>query len=412
MMRFLHLADVHLDTPFAGRAPRVRRRLREAVRDAFRGAVDLALAEAVDAVVVAGDLFDGDTLSFETERFLVDQLRRLVEGRVTVVYATGNHDPGRDPGRRGSIAWPEGVHVAHGPEPVRVQVHDRQGRMAGWITAVGHATSRESADLSRRFPRPAGMLPEVAVLHAQVRSSHGAEDHERYAPTTVDALRSRGFDYWALGHVHRRQELSAEPAIHYPGNVQGRTPAESGARGALVVELDGGRPARVEFRSLGPVRWETLDVGGLEEIASLDGLVRAVARRWRDRLDDEPGVRAEWMIRVRLTGGTPLWRALRDPEERRVVEEELGAELQALDVVVEAPNVHAPLDVDLHRDRDDALGLALQRLEALRRGEGDAGDLESILQGWDSRSTDLRAYLEELLAGADAELVSRMVRPE
>lgn len=411
MMRFLHLADVHLDTPFAGRAPEVRRRLREAVRDAFRSAVDLTLDEGLDAVVVAGDLFDGDTLSFETERFLMAQLRRLVDRGVAVVYATGNHDPGRDPGRRGALPWPDGVHVADGAEPVRVQVHDRQGRMTGWITAVGHATARETDDLSKRFPRPAGMLPEVAVLHAQVASSRGAEDHDRYAPTTLDALRARGFDYWALGHVHRRQELLADPAIHYPGNIQGRTPAESGARGGLVVEVDGRHPPRVVFRSLCPVRWETLDVGGLDDVGSLDGLVRAVASCWRDRLEDEPGVRAEWMIRVRLAGGSLLWRTLRNPDERVTLEGELTAELEALDVVVDADGIHPPVDVESHRGREDALGLALRTLDAVRRDDDAAARFEADLQGWDPQRESLRDYLDDLLQGADAELVSRMVRP-
>ena len=110
-MRFLHLADVHLDTPFAGRRPEVRRRLRGAVREAFGTAVDTALEESVDAVVIAGDLFDGATLSFQTERFLLDELRRLTEVGIPVVYATGNHDPGRQQ-RRSRIEWPTGVHVS------------------------------------------------------------------------------------------------------------------------------------------------------------------------------------------------------------------------------------------------------------------------------------------------------------
>lgn len=411
MMRFLHLADVHLDTPFAGREPEVRTRLRDAVREAFRRAVDLALEESLDAFVIAGDLFDGETFTFETERFLVEQLGRLTRRGVTVVYATGNHDPGEETARR-SPEWPEGVHVADGSRPVRVQVHDREGRFTGWITAIGHATPREAADLSPRFPRPDGFLPEVAVLHAQVTSSKGAEAHDRYAPTTVDALRTRGFDYWALGHVHRRQELLSEPSIHYPGNLQGRTPAESGPRGALIVELAGGRPAQVRFRALGPVRWETIDVGGLDEAESLDALIRAIAGRWRERLDDEPGVRADWMVRVRLIGGSPLWRVLRSAEERHTLESELALELDAIEVTVDAEAIHAPVDPERHIDRDDALGLALHELARLREGGGDPGRFESELQGWDPRECTVQEYLTRLLAGADADLVSRMVRSD
>jgi hypothetical protein len=411
MMRFLHLADVHLDTPFAGRRTEVRRRLRAAVREAFGAAVDTALDEGVDAVVIAGDLFDGDTLSFQTERFLLDELRRLTGVGISVVYATGNHDPGRQQ-RRSRIEWPEGVHVADGSEPIRVAVHDREGRPTGWISAVGHASDRETRDLSTRFPAPAGMLPEVAVLHAQVGSSRDAESHGRYAPTTVPALRKRGFDYWALGHVHRRQELSDDPAIHYPGNLQGRTPAESGARGGLLVELDGGQPARVVFRSFAPVRWETLDWAGWEDAESLDALIRSTAQRWEDWLETEPGARCEWMLRIRMYGGTPLWRALRDPVERETLETELIGELGVLDVTVDADAVHAPVDPDAHRDRPDALGYALQELERLRSGTADSERFRSALQGWDERTETLNAYLARILSGADADLVSWMREPD
>lgn len=410
MMRFLHLADVHLDTPFAGRVARVRNRLREAVREAFGRAVDLAIAEDLDAVVIAGDLFDSATFSLETERFLLTRLQQLVDHRITVVYATGNHDPGADPGRRGAIEWPRGVFVAGGPEPQRVQVHDRSGRLAGWITAVGHASARESSDLSRHFPQPDGMFPEVALLHAQVSSSVGAAEHDRYAPTSVPALLSKRYDYWALGHVHRRQEVHPEPAIFYPGNLQGRTPAESGPRGGLVVELTPGRAAQVVFRSFAPVRWETLDLAGLEEVGTLDGLVRAVRRGWDEWLEEEAGSRAEWMLRIRLKGGTPLWKLLRDPAERETLEAELRGELDVLDVSVDAEGVHAPIDADEHLGRDDALGWALRRLADLRSGAALPEELVQGLQGWDESSEPLAEYLERILHGADADLVGRMLK--
>jgi DNA repair exonuclease SbcCD nuclease subunit len=412
MMRFLHLADVHLDTPFAGRAPRLRRRLREAVRDAFRRAVDLAIAEELDAFVIAGDLFDSDTFSFETERFLVPQLQRLVESRITVVYATGNHDPGTDPGRRGTIRWPEGVFVADGTQPLRVQVHDRGGRPAGWITAVGHVTARESGDLTHHFPGPDGVLPEVALLHAQVQSSVGAAEHDRYAPTTVEALVSKPYHYWALGHVHRRQEVLVEPAIHYPGNLQGRTPAESGPRGGLLVELEAGRTPQVVFRPFAPIRWETIEVTELEPVDTLDGLIRAVRGRWDRWLDDEAGAQAEWMVRIRLRGGTPLWKLLRDPVERETLEAELTGELDVLDVAVDAHGVHAPVDPREHLERDDALGWALRHLAGIRAGDALPELLAQGLQGWNEAEEPLDQYLRKILEGADADLVVRMTKAE
>ena len=153
-MRILHTADVHLDAAFASHSDDLRRKLRNASRTAFTRLVDHALMERVDALVIAGDLFDGERLSFQTERMLLDQLGRLTASGIPVVYATGNHDPGRTGRRAMDLQWPEGVHVARDRDPVRIPVLTTAGEHVGHIMAAGHAGPRESEDLSVLFPSP------------------------------------------------------------------------------------------------------------------------------------------------------------------------------------------------------------------------------------------------------------------
>ena len=124
--RFIHIADVHLDTPFASRSEALRERLREAAREAFRRAADLAISQKVDAFLIAGDLFDGDRLSFATERFLLQQLDRLHEGGVSVYYACGNHDPGG--ARIDGMPWPPGVHDIRRRQTVGPRRADKDGQ--------------------------------------------------------------------------------------------------------------------------------------------------------------------------------------------------------------------------------------------------------------------------------------------
>src|SRR5688572_17425674 len=331
-MRFLHLADVHLDTPFAGRSPALRGRLRQASRDALAAAVDCALAERVDAVLIAGDLFDGERLSFGTELFLMEQLTRLGEAGIAVVYASGNHDPGREGGRR-SLKWPSNVTFVDDGRARRVAI-SRGTSVVGYVTAAGHAGARETADLARGFPAPIGELPEVALLHTQVHGSRASEMHHDYAPSHLPQLRESGHHYWALGHVHTRQCLSDAPAIHYPGNLQGRTPRERGARGGLLVDLST-KGARVEFRSFAPVRFENIELRSLEGESTLSALIQRVVRAWEEaRAAEGPPAKAEWIVRVVLSGPTPLARELDDEDERSALAEELTEALGALDVVV------------------------------------------------------------------------------
>ena len=420
-MRFLHLADVHLDTPFAGRSEAVRDRLRQALREAFRRGVDVAEAEAVEAVLVAGDLFDGGRLSFETERFLLEQVGRLDRAGIQFVYATGNHDPGAAV-RDGALEWPESATVVGDGEPRTVEVRGRDGRPVGYVTAVGHATARETEDLSRHMqPRTDTSLPQAALLHTLasatgasgggVGGGHGG--HRSYAPSRIAHLQAAGFHYWALGHVHVRQALSDEPPIWYPGSIQGRNPAEAGPKGGLLVDLgDPGHP-RVEFRELAPVRWEKLSVSGLAEAFTLEQLVQATVQAWGAAREADPGGNVEWVLAVELEGSSPLWAELRRPDQVETLEDEVSQRLSVLEVEVRADRLRPPVQVADHAERRDVLGAILRLAAEVSEGAEDLGISEEELAGF-SRERDgtLSRYLQELVDGTAEEVAHRMLDVE
>lgn len=410
-MRFVHVADVHLDTSFAGRSETARQRLRDASREAFAQAVELAIREEVHAFLVAGDLFDSDRLSLRTERFMLDQLGRLGDHRITVVYATGNHDPGSAPNGPRRLPWPSHVHVVSDATPRRVLVTDAAGEPVGYVTAVGHASAEERQDLSRGFPRPPGELPQVALLHTQVHHSLGAQHHHAYAPSDLSYLLRAGYDYWALGHVHERQALSEDPPIWYAGSLQGRTHAERGARGALLVDLGDRAAASVTFHPLAPVRWETLVTDRLEGVRSLDELLRHVQLAWEAQRRLEPAATATaWMTRVVLSGPCALWAELRSEDDREHVAAELAELLGALEVTVTIDGLHPVVSLREHAARVDVLGEALRLCAAVRRGDVSlaipAGELAGV-SGDDPATVD--RYVRELLERADGELAARML---
>lgn len=411
-MRFLHIADVHLDTSFAGRSEEVRSRLRDASRTAFSRAVDVAIREDVHALLVAGDLFDGDRLSFQTERFLLREAERLQDHQITVVYATGNHDPGSATAGPRALAWPACVRVAADGTPRRFQILDRNREPVGYVTAVGHEGPRVTEDLSRTLPAPAGALPEIALLHTQVRTSAAADQHHPYAPSDLTWLRHAGYDYWALGHIHVRQELSDDPPIWYPGSVQGKTHADRGARGGLLVDLTDRRNPAIAFRSLAPVRWDTIEVARLDRVASLDELEHTIRAAWQSAREVDPATPdIEWMVRVVLSGPCPLWSELRTDEDRETLARELRGVLGAMDVVVVADGVHPVLSLEEHRLRTDILGEALRLAESVREGRQSIDHLfEGTLAGAPTEDrVALRIYIQELLSGADGELAARML---
>jgi DNA repair protein SbcD/Mre11 len=410
-MRFIHAADLHLDTAFVARSEAVRKRLREASRDALRRLVDLALREGVDAVVLAGDLFDGSRLSFQTERLLVAELGRLAEAGVTVVYATGNHDPGQTASRASALRWPSNVHVARGPDPVRVEILRKDGGSVGSITAIGHSHAEVEDDLVPLYPKPQGTGAHVAVLHATVLGSPQAATHARYAPTDLGSLKANDYHYWALGHIHLREALSASPGVHYPGNTQGRSIRECGPKGCLLVDLGEPHAPRVTFHRLGTIQWEHLKLDKLEACHSVDGLIHAAREAWdpvvAGNAEDPP---SEWVVRVTLSGPSPLYRDLADHDATDALARELRDALGVMEVEVSAKRVFPPVRIEDHLDRKDVLGEALRLVGSTRAG-GWAVPEGEVLLGLEG-GADPDDYVADLLQDAEAELLARMLKPD
>ena len=234
-LRFVHTADLHLDSPFAGfsaNAPGdVTAALRDATFEAYDAIVELCLAEHVDALLVAGDIYDSSDKSLRAQLRFIDGLKRLAAAGIRSFICHGNHDP--LDGWEAGFATPVGCHrFGDAVEVVPLDPAD-PGRAA--IYGYSYPRQRVTDNVARQFQRTDDAAFAIGLLHANVGADTG---HERYAPCTVDDLAATGMDYWALGHVHTRQVLRSNgPAIVYPGNPQGRHPNELGARGIYIVDV-------------------------------------------------------------------------------------------------------------------------------------------------------------------------------
>ncbi len=415
--RFLHLADLHLETAFGGRREATRRRLREATREAFTRAVDLALERELHAVLVAGDLFDDPILSLRTERFLQREVARLSAAGVAFIACAGNHDPGGDP-FRGAALWKAiaafpGHHVARRGAPdvvtVRTPAGDPRGRPVANVVCAGHASATEGANLLAGYPvadaaRTQPDLPVVGLLHTQVESARSAAEHARYAPSQPSDYARLGYDYFALGHVHLRQQPLADQPAYYAGNLQGRSIRETGAKGGWLVEVHPGASAEPQFVRLGPVRWIRLDVPRLDSCATEDELVERLLTLIQDAHEDGE----ECALRLVLHGATPLAANLRQPEKRAELEAILREESGVLEVELRTEDICAPVDTQRLRSAPTVLARALELIESARDADELVDELApGTLAAGELDGETRRAYLRELLDGLDAELIQR-----
>ncbi len=418
-MRIVHAADIHLDTPYRRHDAALRQRLQDAGREAFSALVDLTIQEDADALLIAGDLFDNEWLTVATEHALTSELARLTHAGVTVIYATGNHDPGRTNYRAAHIAWPSaGFHLHNSATPRRIPIH-RDGDRVGWVVAAGHQTTHESTNLAVSFPPAPGPEPAVALLHADVGGAQGAADDEAgnvYAPAGLSDL-DPSYDYWALGHIHKRQRLREDSPAWYPGNLQGRDFGETGAKGALVVDLHPPEPPQARFQPLAPIRWERLTVPVLSDANSIVDVQNAVRTEFDRQQESDGNVLPgqEWVLRVELAGPCPLATVLRREDERAGLVEYLSESLGALDVEVRDVGLYPPIDLSRHVGQRHVLGEALELIE--RAGHDDdllsrLAPRELALGDEHADEVERLAYLRKLVDGLDAAAAERLLRKD
>ena len=360
-MKFVHAADLHIDSPLRG-LERYEGAPVELVSGATRRAlehlVELCLEEGAKLLVLAGDLYDGDWKDYSTGLFFCRQMARLREANVAVVWIRGNHDAASRLTQH--LRPTDNVH-----ELSHVRPSTRELDVDGVSVAVhgqGFPKAKVTDDLSERYPAPIAGAFNLGLMHTAL---DGREGHDAYAPCRVESLVNKGYDYWALGHVHQREEVRRDPWVVFPGNLQGRHARETGAKGATLVTVLNGRVERVEHRALDEVRWVhlTYDAGSA---ASADDVIDAVRERLAGEVSDAEGRLIA--ARVSVLGATRAHAQLSTNAER--LQHEIRA--SALDVGRDAAWIEKVIlktrpegDPIALRARQDPLGALLRSLEAL-----------------------------------------------
>ena len=394
-MKFLHAADIHLDSPLRNLAledPEQQSRLRRATREAFSALVDRALEEGASLVLLAGDLYDHDNPNMQVVHFLRRELSRLAEGGIRVVIVRGNHDAANRISRYLDLPANTTVLSDRGPETVVLEEHGVA------VTGQSFAPGPVSENLAAGFPPPVPGLFNIALLHT---SLGGYAEHDPYAPCALGELLARGYDYWALGHIHKREILSREPFVVYPGNLQGRDAKETGPKGAMLCETDGHRVTSLDFVPLDVVRWHLLPVD-LTGLAHPRELAAPLREGFEGILRESEGRPAA--VRVTLSGRSALPASFVDrPDSVRQLVLEVAAEVSIDDLWIERVRIESPPEPPGPREIPDPdFGGILAEVLTEREGVAAAlaADLAPLRR---SLPEELRAPVDALPALADPE---------
>lgn len=382
-MKFIHTADLHIDSPLRGLssyADAPTERLRTATRDAFHNLVTQAIDEQVDFMVIAGDVYDGDWKDFNTGLFFVRQMGRLRQARIPVYLLYGNHDADSEMTR--GLELPENVHVFSSRKGETFRIGEKKVALHGRSFKVAATTE----NLLPSYPDPVAGWLNIGVLHTALE---GNAEHAKYAPCSVAELQAKGYQYWALGHVHEHWMLRGEVTMAYPGNLQGRHIREVGARGALMVTAEDGEITGVDRLEVDVLRWHALEVD-ISAVSDRGDAIRAVGLGLEHALDSTPA-HLPLAVRVSFTGRSAAHEALVADEGQ--LRQEVIAQAVGLDpdrLWIEKVRVYSEaLDSESAMSNDDVKG-ALADLLGLTLVAKDDPDFVSSLQA------DWMALLEKL----------------
>ncbi|MBD8067730.1 metallophosphoesterase family protein [Bacillus sp. PS06] len=390
---FLHIADVHLDSPFAGlkKLPEsIYRRVRESTFQSFKRLMAIAIKEKVDFVIIAGDIFDQANRSIRAQTLFRKELERLNNHHIHVYIVHGNHD------HIGAVwhdmSWPENVHT-FSSQTVEVKTF-KKGTSLVQLYGFSYPKRAVTENMTKYYQKEGTADYHIGILHGSVE---GNEGHNQYAPFRVEQLLEKDFDYWALGHIHKSQILNEQPKIMYPGNVQGRHRKESGEKGGFVIRLTE-RETLTTFHPTADIIWETESVP-INELTTLSELIDKLFQVINSARKDQEGV----LLSLELTGHGPLHSILMDSS---VIEDILSTLLEG-----EEENnafvyvISLKVSSQLKRDRED-----------MKNEASFVGDLLHLIDTYDQTKEALnslyahptaRRFLEELTVDEEQEIIQQ-----
>jgi DNA repair exonuclease SbcCD nuclease subunit len=376
MWKFIHAADIHLDSALHGLeryegAP--VEEIRSATRRAFDNLIELAIDEEVAFVLIAGDLYDGDWKDYNTGLYFMERMGRLREASIRVFMVAGNHDAASQITKH--LRLPDNVTMFATRAPEQIIIDDLKVAIHG----QGFASRAVTDDLSQAYTQGDPQLFNIGLLHTCLDGKPG---HEPYAPCTVDGLRSKGYQYWALGHVHKREEVSQDPWIVFPGNIQGRHIREVGPKGCTLVTVDNEEVAEVKHCDLDVLRWSQceVDVTVSETVDDIYGLVREGLQSVLDAAEGRPVA-----VRLVLQGACSAHSELHADQGHWVQEyRALATGLGGAGIWLEKVSIKTEPSVSADEilARDDALSGLLRAIQNMELNDTALDDIANELSGF------------------------------
>lgn len=252
MVKFIHCADIHLDAPFSGLGTinqRLQQKLLTANYESFERIIELAITEKVDFVLIGGDLFDSPQRSLESQLKCRKLFAHLEGAGIKVFIVGGNHDPLKESFK---LKWPENVYFfSHTQGETHFITINGENV---YIHGISYQGEREENNLTYFLPNARDDGFNIGLLHCEIGRAND------YSPCNLSNLKEKGYDYFALGHIHQGSILSTNPYVVYSGCHQGKNIKETGEKGCYIVSISKNNQVQASFVKTNSIQWFAYEI--------------------------------------------------------------------------------------------------------------------------------------------------------
>ncbi len=406
MVKLLHISDVHLNAGYSNKNEKVRSKLKMALKIAFSKAMDFAISSSVDGIVIAGDFFDHDKISFEDEQFVYENFDKVLSIGISIFYCSGNHDPMQTTQFLKRFENYKNFKI-YEDDQISLDSFISRDHTPYKIISVGHKSKNEQRNLIKTFPQKNDDTIWIGLAHASVPSALSTTDKLNYMAVALTDIEKLEYDYFALGHIHIRQLLT--PKIGYSGNIQGINIKETGSKGGYLITITS-NGTFVEPVDFNEIIWEqlTLEIPG--DVKNLTQLQSWIIESIMPTISKCKVPTKNMIIRINLTGKTILKSELSQHENLSYLVDYLKNRMGLLEVEIKVVGVSSPINVEDLMTENTVLSEALHIVKNLEMEKELLQRLLSlpIYSNHDSNESKIEYLLERAFGLSDA-IVERMV---
>ncbi|MBI9013927.1 MAG: metallophosphoesterase [Clostridiales bacterium] len=354
MIRLLHISDVHINKSFATKDEVLRHRMQRAVIRSFQNAITYCISNDLDALMIAGDLFDSQQVSLKDGELVKDAFEQLKKHDIKVFYASGNHDFTHYDSKIRHLDYPSNVKTFFGDDVKTYELHDRITHDIYKVVGCGHVMQHESRPLIENFP----VGKHIGLAHSMVASPITKGDEGDYLPSTIDTLTSKGYLYFALGHIHQNGPIDKHETIYYAGALQGLNSNETGVKGGNLVTINDGQ-VDVKFVALAVMSFEKMDID-ITGLDTMDALFESTKVELGEYLKDLE--QNKLSIEIKFTGRSKLYKTLKNSHEISDLRLLILDYFSVFDIKIKS-DVKTVYDAESYKNKRSVLGEVLKAVD-------------------------------------------------